>query len=147
MIRLHTPNERTFMSDSEESNETAREMEGGQLIQMEINEWEDDRVLETPNLSLPARDEERLKAIIETEIVSITALMAQRELLGVSPLGFETCPLYIVQPEQELYSQSSEELSVLRIFYDPGGPDAPQEVHLGSISTDSLSSQELLTQC
>ncbi|KAK9145732.1 hypothetical protein Sjap_005635 [Stephania japonica] len=73
--------------------------------------------------------------------------MAQREALGLSPLGFEPLPLYVAQPDQFRPSQPSEELSVLRILYDPGGPEVPKEVHLGSSMEESPPSEQLLSQC
>ncbi|KAK9102708.1 hypothetical protein Sjap_019962 [Stephania japonica] len=69
-------------------------------------------------------EESRLRAIIETQIISITTLMAQREAWGLSPLGFKHCPLDTTKPVQIHTSQSSEDLPVLRILK----PSPPEDV-------------------
>ncbi|KAK9130964.1 hypothetical protein Sjap_011451 [Stephania japonica] len=136
-----------MISDSEESNSTTEALEGEHVGQADTNEWEDERVLETPNPTAVAKVEERLRSIIEAEIISINTAMAQREALGLSPLRFEPLPLCVAQPDQSRPSQPSEELSVLRILYDPGGPEVAQEVHLGSSMEESPPDEQLLTQC
>ncbi|KAK9097093.1 hypothetical protein Sjap_022590 [Stephania japonica] len=100
--------ERHVVSDSEESNGSEHLLEEDQLAQINSEDWEDERVLETPNSILKEREEARLRGIIETEIISITTLMVQRELLGLSSLCFEPLPLAKILPGT---TQSSSENS------------------------------------
>ncbi|KAK9137140.1 hypothetical protein Sjap_007734 [Stephania japonica] len=89
IIKQQLTIERHVVSNSEESNGLEHLLEEDQLAQINSENWKDERVLETPNPILKEREEAHLRGIIETEIISITTLMAQRELLGLFSLGFE----------------------------------------------------------
>ncbi|KAK9123704.1 hypothetical protein Sjap_013306 [Stephania japonica] len=144
VIGVDRGNDMAIESDSEESLESENLFDHDQNDNNPVIEMEDERVLDTQFSNTPTTADERLRLIIEAEITSITNMCAEREAMGLPLIGIDPINETLVPCMNMETSQPSTELSVLRIRYDPSGPEDTQR---GIQPESSDVPKNFLTQC